>query len=116
MNRSLAKSFGFTLPWSLTFLFIWLFPLGYAFVMGLTDFNLLRPDETSWVGFENYRALFSKSATIFCITGLIFESVQNCQNSMVVAAAIVPEVKIRKMQITVKTIELLCFILTNLLS
>jgi len=59
MNRSLAKSFGFTLPWSLTFLFIWLFPLGYAFVMGLTDFNLLRPDETSWVGFENYRALFS---------------------------------------------------------
>ena len=59
MNRSSAKSFGLTLPWSLTFLFIWLFPLGYAFVMGLTDFNLLRPDETSWVGFDNYRSLFS---------------------------------------------------------
>lgn len=59
MRRSLARALGFTLPWSLTFTFIWLFPLGYALVMGFTDYNLLRPDETQWVGFQNYSALFS---------------------------------------------------------
>lgn len=59
MNRSLAKVFGFTLPWSLTFFLVWLFPLIYALIMGFTDYNLLRADESQWVGFQNFSALFN---------------------------------------------------------
>jgi len=59
MNRSLTKVLGFALPWSLTFLFVWLFPLVYALVMGFTDYNLLRPDEAKWVGFQNYSTLLA---------------------------------------------------------
>ncbi len=59
MKRSLAKVLGFTLPWSLTFLFVWFFPLVYSLVMGFTDYYLLRPDETKWVGMENYSSLFA---------------------------------------------------------
>lgn len=62
MNRSLTKVLGLTLPWSLTFVFVWLFPLVYALFMGFTDYNLLRPDESKWVGFQNYTALFADSA------------------------------------------------------
>jgi len=59
MNRGLAKALGFTLPWSLTFFLVWLFPLIYALMMGFTDYNLLRSDESQWVGFQNFSALFS---------------------------------------------------------
>ena len=59
MKSSLAKVLGFTLPWSLTFLFVWLFPLIYSLIMGFTDYNLLRPDESQWVGWQNYTSLFS---------------------------------------------------------
>lgn len=59
MNRSLAKALGFTLPWSLTFILVWLFPLLYALIMGFTDFNLLRPEESQWVRFQNYSSLLA---------------------------------------------------------
>jgi multiple sugar transport system permease protein len=58
MKRSLAKVLGFTLPWSLTFLMVWLFPLIYSLIMGFTDYNLLRPDEAKWVDWQNYTSLF----------------------------------------------------------
>ena len=67
MNRSLTKAFGFTLPWSLTFLFVWLFPLIYALVMGFTDYDLLRPDESKWVGLQNYSSLLSDPGFISAI-------------------------------------------------
>ncbi len=59
MNRSLSKVLGFTLPWSLTFLFVWLVPLVYSLVMGFTDYNLLRADEAKWIGFQNYSSLLT---------------------------------------------------------
>ncbi len=61
MNRSSVKALSFTLPWSLTFVLVWLFPLVYALVIGFTDFNLLRPDESKWVGLQNYTALLADS-------------------------------------------------------
>jgi multiple sugar transport system permease protein len=35
--------------------------------MGFTDYNLLRPDESTWVGFENYRTLFNDPVFISAI-------------------------------------------------
>ncbi|MGH8015757.1 MAG: carbohydrate ABC transporter permease, partial [Candidatus Zixiibacteriota bacterium] len=59
MNRSLTKVLSLTLPWSLTFMLVWLFPLVYAFIMGFTDYNLLKPDESKWVGWQNYQSLLT---------------------------------------------------------
>ena len=45
------------LPWLVTLLLFWLFPLIYSFVMGFTDYQLLAKDY-HWVGWSNYRELF----------------------------------------------------------
>ena len=45
------------LPWLLTFLIFWTFPLLYSFVMGFTDYRLLARGY-DWVGWGNYVALF----------------------------------------------------------
>lgn len=44
------------LPWLVTLLLFWLFPLIYSFVMGFTDYQLLAGDY-NWVGWSNYREL-----------------------------------------------------------
>lgn len=51
----------YTLPWVVTFLLFWTFPLIYSFFMGFTDFQLLDPDYR-WVGWGNYSALLSDPA------------------------------------------------------
>jgi len=56
-TRHLAGNL-FTLPWILTLLFFWLFPLLYSLYLGFTDYRLLKPDWT-WVGLANYAALVS---------------------------------------------------------
>ncbi|MBK7141399.1 MAG: sugar ABC transporter permease [bacterium] len=48
----------YTLPWVVTFLLFWTFPLIYSFLMGFTDYQLLDP-EYNWVGWQNYRSLFN---------------------------------------------------------
>lgn len=55
-HRSTAVLLG--LPWLLTLVFFWGFPLIYSFFIGFTDQTLLRPDY-QWVGWENYRRLFA---------------------------------------------------------
>ncbi len=54
MKRS-ARPLG-VLPWGLAFLLFGLIPIAYAFGLSFQDFNPLRPDRTSWVGFANYAA------------------------------------------------------------
>jgi len=72
MKPSRATSLGFTLPWAVTLLAFWLFPLVYSFVMGFTDYQLLS-SEWSWVGFENYRELLSDDDFLTSLTNtLIF--------------------------------------------
>lgn len=44
------------LPWSLTFLLFWLFPLVYSLVIGFTDYRLLH--DYKFIGFDNYVRLF----------------------------------------------------------
>lgn len=55
-SRSIASLL--ILPWLLTFLVFWLFPLVVSFLVGFTDFRLLVKDY-QWVGLANYRALLS---------------------------------------------------------
>lgn len=41
-------------PWILTLLVFWLYPLGYAALLSMSDYATLT-NERSWVGFDNYR-------------------------------------------------------------
>ncbi|PWB69715.1 sugar ABC transporter permease [candidate division GN15 bacterium] len=59
-NRKLV-SFLYGLPWLLTFVIFWAFPLLYSFVIGFTDYRLLQRGY-SWVGWGNYVALFHDPA------------------------------------------------------
>ncbi|SYZ73394.1 conserved membrane hypothetical protein [Candidatus Zixiibacteriota bacterium] len=63
MKRHRAVGFLFASPWILTFLFFWLYPLIYSLYLGFTDYRLLRPS-FHWVGFQNFRALFSDPSFI----------------------------------------------------
>ncbi len=72
MKRQRLIALLLTSPWYVTFLLFWAFPLVFSFIISLTDYQLLSPDY-AWVGFANYRALFSdpdflhalKNTTIF---------------------------------------------------
>ncbi len=46
------------LPWIVTLLLFWLYPIIYSFVVGFTDRQLLSKT-WQWVGFDNYIALLS---------------------------------------------------------
>jgi len=58
MRRTRSVASVLVLPWLLTILVFWLFPLVVSFLMGFTDFRLL-VKEYHWVGLANYRALLS---------------------------------------------------------
>jgi multiple sugar transport system permease protein len=47
-----------TSPWTITFALFWAFPVAYSFLIGFTDYRLLS-SEYHWVGWDNYRQLFS---------------------------------------------------------
>jgi multiple sugar transport system permease protein len=44
-------------PWVFSLALFWLFPLGYSFYIGFTDYQLL--GDIHWVGLDNYRMLLS---------------------------------------------------------
>lgn len=70
------------LPWILTFLIFWLFPLIYSFILSLTDYRLLDP-AINWIGFSNYQKLFNdpdfilslKNSFIFVIGTIPFTTI-----------------------------------------
>ncbi|MFQ5454537.1 MAG: carbohydrate ABC transporter permease [Candidatus Zixiibacteriota bacterium] len=58
MKQAKTIAFFLALPWILTFIFFWLFPIIYSFIIGFTDQQLLAKD-FHWVGLDNYITLFS---------------------------------------------------------
>jgi multiple sugar transport system permease protein len=58
MNRRRLVAQFLTLPWHLTFLLFFAFPLVFSFILSLTDYQLLTKG-FSWIGFDNYRELWS---------------------------------------------------------
>lgn len=47
----------FISPWLIGFVLLKLVPIIASFVFSLTDFNMLRPDETAFIGLKNYASL-----------------------------------------------------------
>jgi len=58
MIRGRSTSVFLSLPWVITLLAFWLFPLLYSLAIGFTDLQLLRKS-FEWVGFANYSELLS---------------------------------------------------------
>ncbi|MDZ4723013.1 MAG: sugar ABC transporter permease [candidate division Zixibacteria bacterium] len=59
MNHRQLAALGFSSPWIIAFLLLWLFPIGYSLVLSFTDYQLFR--ESHYIGLENYRNLFADS-------------------------------------------------------
>ncbi len=57
-NRERANVFLLLLPWILTFLVFWAYPVVYSFILSLSEYKTLSNDMT-FVGFENYTSLLS---------------------------------------------------------
>ena len=64
MRRQSLTAFTLGLPWLLTLLLFWAFPVLYSFVAGFTDYRLLSPAPARWIGWENYASLLSDPAFI----------------------------------------------------
>lgn len=58
MKWSKSTALVLALPWIITFVLFWLFPIIYSFVIGFTDQQLLARDY-QWVGVGNYEALLA---------------------------------------------------------
>ena len=58
MRSSRAIPFALSLPWVITLVAFWLFPLIYSFILGFTDYSLLGRG-FAWVGLANYANLLS---------------------------------------------------------
>ena len=56
MRLSRSSSLILSLPWLVTFILFWLFPLLYSLIMGFSDYRLLSTD-FDWIGWDNYREL-----------------------------------------------------------
>ncbi len=59
MKRHRTSALILASPWILTFFLIWAFPLVYSFVIGLTNYRIFSPEQFDWVGWSNYKQLFS---------------------------------------------------------
>ena len=58
MKTSCFSAHFLSLPWSLTLLLFWLFPLLYSLLVGFTDYRLLGASY-NWVGLDNFCQLLS---------------------------------------------------------
>ncbi len=58
MRLSRSSSLVLSLPWLVTFILFWLFPLLYSLIMGFSDYRLLATD-FNWIGWDNYRELLA---------------------------------------------------------
>ncbi|MEA2031129.1 MAG: sugar ABC transporter permease [candidate division Zixibacteria bacterium] len=59
MKRSRLIAALLLLPWIVTFLAFWLFPLLFSLIAGFTDYSLISRTGAEWIGLDNYRQLFS---------------------------------------------------------
>jgi len=65
----------FVLPWLIAFALFWLFPFLYSLALSFTNYSLLNPGTTEWIGLQNYQRLLQdpnfwlamKNTTFFCL-------------------------------------------------
>ncbi len=58
MKQKKTTAIILALPWIVTLLLFWLYPIIYSFIVGFTDKQLLSKT-FQWVGFDNYKALLT---------------------------------------------------------
>ncbi len=59
MQKNRLTTIVLLLPWIVTFVVFWLFPLLFSMITGFTDYSLISRNATEWIGLDNYRELFS---------------------------------------------------------
>jgi multiple sugar transport system permease protein len=80
--KSKSSTFLFLLPWILTLLIFWLFPLIYSFVLSLTKYSVLS-GKIKWIGLSSYLQLLKdndfwialKNTSIFVIGTIPFTTI-----------------------------------------
>jgi len=71
-NKERFNIFLLLLPWILTFLVFWAYPVIYSFILSLSEYKTLS-NETTFVGLQNYITLLSDDTFIKSLTNtLIF--------------------------------------------
>ncbi len=66
MKQKKSTALLLALPWIVTLLLFWLYPIIYSFVVGFTNKRLLSKTY-EWVGFDNYIALLSDDAFLVAL-------------------------------------------------
>ncbi|MCJ7507233.1 MAG: sugar ABC transporter permease, partial [candidate division Zixibacteria bacterium] len=77
-----SSTFLFLLPWILTLLLFWLFPLIYSFILSLTKYSVIS-GQIKWIGFSNYLQILKdndfwtalKNTSIFVIGTIPFTTI-----------------------------------------
>lgn len=74
-NKERFNIFLLLLPWILTFLVFWVYPVIYSFILSLSEYKTLS-NETTFVGLKNYISLFSDDTFLKALSNtLIFVGV-----------------------------------------
>jgi multiple sugar transport system permease protein len=60
-----ASAYAFLLPYLLIFSVFFIFPFIYGLVISFFNWNLFYPDQTTFVGFDNYRRIWFESEGIY---------------------------------------------------
>lgn len=77
-----SSTFLFLLPWILTLLLFWLFPLTYSFILSLTKYSVIS-GQIKWISFSNYLQILKdndfwtalKNTSIFVIGTIPFTTI-----------------------------------------
>ncbi len=54
----ISHPFIFILPWLVIFFTFWLYPIFFSLYLSFTNYSLINPDASQWIGFQNYQKLF----------------------------------------------------------
>jgi multiple sugar transport system permease protein len=70
-RREALIGLAFLSPWLLGFIVLKGIPILFSFIYSLTDFNMLKPNETHFIGIANYLVFFSDSEAMTSMVGSI---------------------------------------------
>jgi multiple sugar transport system permease protein len=56
--RRNAVAYLFLTPWLLGFFILTVYPMGYSLLLSFTDYDFTQPNQTQWIGFDNYQKMF----------------------------------------------------------
>ena len=72
MPHSRLTASALSLPWTLTFMVFWAFPVIYSLFLGFTDYTLLSSKEWEWVGVDNYLNLLTDQSFLSAVKQTLF--------------------------------------------